>query len=333
MTTRWLITGGCGFIGTALLRTLTRSSGSRVRIIDNLSVGTREDLAAACQFREVTAAQLSADSWMGGAPCELVVGDIGDLALAGQACSGADVVVHLAANAGVAQSVQDPHFDCVTNVLGTLNYLDVARRNKVRRFILASSGAAVGECEPPIDEEKVPHPASPYGASKSAAEGYCSAYYRTYGLETVCLRFGNVYGPGSTHKSSVVAKFIKQLLRGEVLEVYGDGTQSRDYIYVDDLVGAILAASHRDSVGGEVFQIATSRETTILELVEMLRTVAKAKGVPDPTVSHMAPRSGDVRRNFSDTSKARAKLGWQADTKLSEGLGRTLEWFLSRPAR
>jgi UDP-glucose 4-epimerase len=310
-----------------------RSGDSRIRIIDNLSVGTREDLAATCDFREVNAAQLSAESWVSGAPCELVVGDIGDLALASQVCAGADVVVHLAANAGVAQSVQDPHFDCVTNVLGTLNYLEASRRNKVRRFILASSGAAVGECEPPIDEEKVPHPASPYGASKSAAEGYCSAYYRTYGLETVCLRFGNVYGPGSTHKSSVVAKFIKQLLSGEVLEVYGDGTQSRDYIYVGDLLNAILSASTTERAAGEVFQIATNRETTVLELLEMLRETSKVHGLEAPTVSHAQPLKGEVQRNFSDTRKAARILGWKATTSLTEGLSKTFAWFISHTGR
>lgn len=328
MTTRWLITGGCGFIGTSLIRSLMRSGDPRVRVIDDLSVGTRDDLAAVCRFSEEDPSRLSAESWSNGEACQLVVGDIGSLDTANQACAGADVVVHLAANAGVAQSVQDPHFDCLTNVVGTLNYLDASRRNNVKRFIFASSGAAVGECEPPIDEQKVSRPASPYGASKSAGEGYCSAYYRTYGLQTVCLRFGNVYGPGSKHKTSVVAKFIKQVLSGDALEVYGDGTQSRDYIYIDDLVGAILAASDKDAAGGEVFQIATNRETTVLELIEALRTIAKARGVAHPEVSHSATRSGDVRRNFSDTSKARSLLGWSADTALDEGLRTTFDWFL-----
>jgi UDP-glucose 4-epimerase len=211
-----------------------------------------------------------------------------------------------------------------------LNYLDASRHNNVKRFIFASSGAAVGECEPPIDENKVPRPASPYGASKSAGEGYCSTYYRTYGVETACLRFGNVYGPGSKHKSSVVAKFIKQILRNEVLEIYGDGAQSRDYIYIDDLVRAILAAAERDGVSGEVFQIATSRETTVLELIEKLRTISISNGMPKPKISHAQARSGDVRRNFSDTSKAERVLRWSANMSLDEGLSRTLAWFLSQ---
>lgn len=301
----------------------------QIRVVDNLSVGTREDLAAVGGFQETDPGQLSADSWSSAEPRQLAVGDIGSQALADQACAGADVVVHLAANAGVAQSVQDPRFDCLTNVVGTLNYLEASRRNKVKRFIFASSGAAIGECEPPIDEQKVPRPTSPYGASKAAGEGYCSTYYRTFGLETVSLRFGNVYGPGSTHKSSVVAKFIKQILSQQTLEVYGDGGQSRDYLYIEDLVQAILAASEADQVAGEVFQIATSRETTVLELLEKLQTISKANGLGDPRIAHVAARNGDVRRNFSDTRKAARVLGWRATTTLDEGLGRTFAWFLN----
>ena len=133
----------------------------------------------------------------------------------------------------------------------------------MKRFVFASSGAPVGEVKLPIHEELAPHPVSPYGASKLAGEGYCSAYYRTYGLETVALRFGNVYGPGSTHKGSVVAKFIRQALAGETLEIYGDGTQTRDFIYVDDLIKAIWQASRVPNIGGEESQIATNRETTL----------------------------------------------------------------------
>jgi UDP-glucose 4-epimerase len=336
MAKKWLITGGCGFIGTALIRNLTRAGDQQITVVDNLSIGSREDLEAASEFREMDPGALPVQSWSRGQSCQLVVGDIGNRALAEQVCAGADVVVHLAANAGVAQSVQDPHFDCLTNVVGTLNYLDAARRAGVPRFIFASSGAAVGECEPPTDEQKLPRPASPYGASKAAGEAYCSTYHRTFGLETVCLRFGNVYGPGSKHKGSVVAKFIKQILAGETLEVYGDGGQSRDYLYIDDLVQAIRAAAEAENVGGETFQIATSRETTVLELLEKLHTVSKARGVEPARVSHAATRSGDVRRNFSDTSKAARMLGWSAPTTLDEGLGRTFDWFMSvsgtRPA-
>jgi UDP-glucose 4-epimerase len=170
-------------------------------------------------------------------------------------------------------------------------------------------------------------PVSPYGASKLAGEGYCSAYFRTYGVETVALRFGNVYGPGSDHKNSVVAKFIQQALRGETLEIYGDGNQTRDFIYIDDLIGAIRSAVTTSCIGGEIFQIGTNRERTVAELVEKLLSILAQAGIKDVDVTHGPPRRGDVRRNFSYTSKARKLLGWQAQVELDEGLTRTVRWF------
>jgi UDP-glucose 4-epimerase len=221
------------------------------------------------------------------------------------------------------------------NVIGTFNMLEAARINQVSRFVFASSGAPAGECEPPIHEELPPHPVSPYGASKLAGEGYCSAYAKTFGLETVALRFSNVYGPGSTHKSSVVAKFIKQALNGETLVIYGDGTQTRDFIYIDDLIEAIYKAatilsslSSNLSLGGETFQIATSRETTLDEVTALLLKLLEKNGVPLPKVEKTAPRLGDVKRNFSDTTKAEKMLGWKSQWPLKKGIKRTIRSFL-----
>ena len=142
----------------------------------------------------------------------------------------------------------------VVNIVGTFNFLQAARHNNVSRFIFASSGAPAGEVVPPIHEELPPHPVSPYGASKLAGEGYCSAFNKTYGVETVMLRFGNVYGPGSLHKGSVVAKFIRNAIDGEPLVVYGDGSQTRDFIYIEDLIRAVLLASEVPNVGGKFFK-------------------------------------------------------------------------------
>jgi UDP-glucose 4-epimerase len=321
----WLITGGCGFIGTSLINTLIKEGGHRIRIVDNLSVGSRNDLAAVAEFTEIDANELTAKSE---ATCQLIVGDILDDSLAIKVTKDVDVIIHLAANTGVAPSVENPRMDCVTNIIGTLNYLEAARQNQVQRFVFASSGAPIGECTPPIHEEMVPHPVSPYGASKLAGEGYCSAYFRTYGIETVALRFGNIYGPGSGHKNSVVAKFIKQSLNGETLEIYGDGKQTRDFIYIDDLIQAIRLAATKDGVGGEVFQIATAKETTLSELVDTLVPILNEAGIENVKVHHTAPRLGDVKRNYSDTTKARQRLGWQDWTTLSTGLKQTVDWFL-----
>ena len=323
----WLVTGGCGFIGTALIRTLMQEGGHSVRVVDNLAVGTREDLAAASDFVEVSPEELGPIS--PGGRVELLVGDIKDEDLALRAAEGADVIVHLAANTGVMPSVEDPRSDCMSNVLGTLNYLEAARHNGVGRFVFASSGGTViGEAEPPIHEEMVAHPVAPYGASKLAGEGYCSAYFKTFGIETVALRFGNVYGPLSGHKNSVVARFIKRALDGEVLEIYGDGTQTRDFIYVADLVGAVRLAATVDGVGGEVFQIATSAETTVQELTDKLLPALASAGLNNIEIRKTAARRGEVRRNYADTSKAHRMLGWKAAVGLDDGLARTVDYFV-----
>ncbi len=324
----WLVTGGCGFIGTALIRSLAKEGGHAIRVVDNLSVGTREDLAAAGDFVEVSAGELG--PMVSGEHLELVAGDITDDDLALRAAKGADVIVHFAANTGVMPSVEDPRGDCMSNVVGTLNYLEAARHAGVGRFIFASSGGTIiGEVEPPIHEEMPPHPVAPYGASKLAGEGYCSAYFRTFGVESVTLRFGNVYGPLSGHKNSVVARFIKRAVEGEVLEIYGDGTQTRDFIYVDDLIRAVRLSTTVDGVGGEVFQIATNAETTVQELTDRLLPALAAAGIDGIEVRKTAARRGEVRRNYADTSKAQRMLGWKAEVGLDEGLKRTVDYFVN----
>jgi len=327
----WLITGGCGFIGTSLVENLVAKGGHFIRIIDNLSVGTRENLARVCSYTEFDPNALSPESDFPlpdtSPSVQFIVGDILSEELALKAAEKIEVIVHLAASTGVGESVEDPRLDCLANVIGTLNYLEAARHNQVKRFIFASSGAPIGEREPPIHEEVAAKPVSPYGASKLSGEGYCSAYYRTYGVETVALRFGNVYGPGSDHKNSVIAKFIKQAIAGDTLEIYGDGKQTRDFIYIEDLMSAIHSAVRVDKIGGEIFQIGTNKERTVAEVVEKLIPILAQAGIKDVDVRHGPLRRGDVRRNFSDTSKARKLLGWQAQVELETGLKRTWEWF------
>jgi len=326
MGLNWLITGGCGFLGTALVRSLRQSDANRVRVVDNLIGGTRDDLnAAGGTFTERAVDSLKSDP----EGLELVVADIRDRMAMVAVTKGIDIVVHLAANTGVGPSVKNPYMDCEVNVMGTLCCLDGARVNGVKRFVFASSGAPIGEVEPPIHEELPAHPVSPYGASKLAGEGYCSAYARCYGLETVALRFGNVYGPGSKRKESVVAKFVSRAMRRETLEVYGDGGQTRDFIYVGDLIEAISLAAVTPGIGGETFQIATSRETTIAELIDVLLPIIDGSGIDLPVIIHTEARQGDVRRNFSDTRKASRLLGWEARTELAEGLQITVEDLLN----
>ena len=321
---KWLITGGCGFIGTNLIQWLQRQGTHHIRIVDNLSSGTRSNLTRISSCIEKNPIAIDAPP----EGLELVVGDILDEELAHRVVLGVDAIVHLAANTGVTPSVEEPRSDCYANIIGTLNYLEAARQRKIQRVVFASSGAPIGNVTPPIHEELPPHPVSPYGASKLAGEGYCSAYYHSFGLNTIALRFGNVYGPGSHHKDSVVAKFIRQALDGEVLEIYGDGTQTRDFIYIDDLVEAIYLAGTGTGMGGEIFQIASNRETTVGEVTEHIVKSLEAKGITNVRVMNAERRVGDVMRNYSDTTKARKVLGWHPRTSLQLGLEKTVDFFL-----
>lgn len=320
----WLITGGCGFIGTALIRALLREGGHAVRVLDNLGTGTRGDLARVAPYEELARHDIHSSP----SGVELVVGDVVDTQLAIDVALGCDIIVHLAASTGVELSLRNPRADLIANVIGTFNYLEAARCHRIGRFVFASSGASAGEVEPPIHEEVAPHPASPYGASKLAGEAYGSAYKHAFGIDTITLRFGNVYGPGSIHKSSVVARFIRAALAQISLEVHGDGSQTRDFIYIDDLVDAVVRASSAPDVGGETFQIASGAETTIGELAARVARALEQAGVRNPGVTRADVGAQGVKRNFSDTTKARVRLGWEPKMTLDEGLQRTVSYFL-----
>ena len=329
----WLITGGCGFLGTSLVAYLQSiASDVNIRIMDNLSVGSKKDLAEVSTFKEITSGELYSSP----EGVELFVADILNSQAAEKACSGIDIVVHLAANTGVGPSVENPRSDMEANVVGTFNMLDAAKTSRVGKFIFASSGAPIGEVKPPITEDKPAKPVSPYGASKLAGEGYCSAYFRTFGLQTVSLRFGNVYGPRSKHKNSAVAKFLKQALAGGAIEIYGDGNQTRDFLYIDDLIQAVVLAARTDiGTGGEVFQIATYKETTINEISLAIKEIIEKEVGKKVFIEYSSPRAGDVKRNYSDISKAQRVLGYKPVYDLQKGLQQTFKYFanLTRTAK
>jgi UDP-glucose 4-epimerase len=299
-----LITGGAGFIGSTLARLLSER-GDRVRILDDLSIGQR--------------------AYLDGVPHELIVAPLADPDAVRDAVDGVDAVVHLAARAGIPDSVADPLGTFAVNVGQLLGVLDGARRAGVPRFVFASSNAAAGEHEPPADETDLPHPLSPYGASKLAGEGYCQAYSATYGMAACALRFSNAYGPRSLHKKSVVAAWLRAALAGEPITVHGDGQQTRDFVYVDDLAAAVVAAldAPADVVAGEIFQVGTGHETTINELAHAVRS---AVGRP-VEIRRAEARAGDVRRNVSRVDKAAVRLGYRARVSLTQGLGTTARWF------
>lgn len=318
---RVLVTGGAGFIGASLVRLLLER-GFVITVLDNLSVG-RPD-------------------YLNGLPMHFLAGDVLDSEAVSHAVAGNEAVVHLAAQTGVPGSLADPRRDCEVNVLGTLALLEACRAEKEKaerasnsassreqrgpRFIFASSNAPLGRQTPPATEDKAPLPVSPYGASKLAGEAYCLAYQGSWGLETIALRFGNVYGPFCGHKNSVVAQFFKDILAQGRITLDGDGEQTRDFIYVGDLCRAILLALD-SRISGEVFQIATGVETSIRELAVTAQQVTTRK----LELFHGPARQGDVRRNYSSIAKARAALGWEPETSLADGLRATWNWFQASP--
>ena len=303
-----LVTGGCGFIGRNLVPALVRAD-TQVRVLDNFSVGTPSALE--------------------GCDVEMMEGDVRDFEAVTRAVQGMDAVVHLAAQTGVIPSQQDPRLDFEVNAGGTLNLLLASREGRVGRFVVASSGAPLGNVQPPVHEAIPPKPTSPYGASKLACEGYCSAFYGSYGLHTVALRIANVYGPRSSHKQSVVARFAREGLHTRQVTIYGDGQQTRDFIHVDDVCEAFVRALEVEEAAGQVIQVATGVETKILDLAQMVRI---ALGQPEVRFNFLPARPGEIRRNFARIDRARQLLGWNPRISISQGVPQTCQWFVDHQA-
>jgi UDP-glucose 4-epimerase len=327
----WLITGGAGFIGVNLLQALlSKGLARQVRIVDDLSSGSA---AMVEQFATLRTLDCNSAEPMGNfAGVELAQVSVIDGTAAKILTRGADVVVHLAANTGVQPSIQNPVADATTNVFGILNYLEAARGAGVKSFVFSSSGAPTGRVEPPIHEEVPCKPMSPYGASKLAGEGYCFAYNAAYGLNTVALRFSNVYGKYSGRKGSVVAQFLRRAVAGESWILNGGGAQTRDFIYVEDLVDAIIRAAALGT-GGELFQIATARETSVAELASIMSAVLREDHGIEARIEQGAALQGDMPRNFADNSKARRILGWTPRMSVEDGLQETAKWFMENHDR
>jgi UDP-glucose 4-epimerase len=305
-----LVTGGAGFIGSNLVDALLER-GDEVTVVDDLSTGRRENLDPALA---------------GGADLvELDIRDAAGLAALAEERR-PEVVFHLAAQIDVRKSVADPAFDAAINVGGTANVLEAVRAAGCRRLVFSSTGGAIyGEGEGqrlPLAEDAPLAPLSPYGQSKFAGEGYLALYERLYGTSGISLRFGNVYGPRQDPlgEAGVIAMFCGRLRAGEPPTVYGDGRQTRDYIYVGDVVAALLAAAESDATGA--INVGTGIETDVLELVDRLKALTNAENF-DPAMA--PPRPGEVQAISIDPSLARERLGWEARTDLDTGLRLTLD--------
>jgi UDP-glucose 4-epimerase len=299
-----LVTGGAGFVGATLVRRLV-ASGHRVRVLDNLSTGDPAHLA--------------------GVDAELVKGDIRDADALDDALRGMTAVIHLAAAGSVVGSVADPVANFEANVIGTFRVLDAARRGGVTNVVQASTGGAlIGDATPPVNERSLPKPISPYGASKLAGEGYAHAFAKTYGIRTVAIRFGNVYGPWSSRKRGVFNVFFESIHAGVPMVIYGDGSASRDYVYVEDIANALQLGLEKDVPGGTVLHAASGVETTVTELAELCR---RAAGVPDHPIEYRPKRAGEVGRNFASYELAKELLGYEPTVPREVGIPRLWKWF------
>jgi UDP-glucose 4-epimerase len=308
-----LVTGGAGFIGSNLVHSLA-ASGRRVRVVDDLSTGSLENVA--------------------GVPgLSVVIGDLRDEQAVREAVDGVEVVFHLGALPSVARSVADPRTSHQVNVNGTMNVLLAARDAGVRRVVYASSSSVYGDTPTlPKHEDMAVAPLSPYAASKLAGEAYCRAFTRVFGLETVSLRFFNVFGPrqdpGSEY-AAVIPRFVTDMLKGERPVLFGDGGQSRDFTYVANAVQAcLLAASAGPEVAGEAINVACGERTTLLELIDLLNELLDSNIGPQT----VAPRKGDVRHSLASIDKAVRFLGYAPHVDLRSGLAETVRWFAGEPA-
>jgi len=306
-----LVTGGAGFIGSHVAERLL-ADGHRVRVLDNFSAGSRANLA----FAGTHAAHL-----------EIVEGDIREPAAVNGAMRGVDIVFHQAAMRSVPRSVKDPLGANDNNVSGTLNVLEAARRADVRRVVYASSSSVYGDRpELPKREDQIPAPISPYAVSKAAGEQYAKVWSRLYGVETVGLRYFNVFGPKqdpTSEYAAVIPRFILWALKTTPLEVHGDGTQSRDFTYIDNVVDANVLAGLASGVGGEVFNVGCGARVSLLAIIASLeRLLGRPLGR-----RHTPARAGDVLHTLADVGKAQRLLGYTPRVAFDEGLRRTLEYF------
>jgi UDP-glucose 4-epimerase len=314
VTNLFLVTGGAGFIGSHLTARLL-AGGGRVRVFDNFSTGSLANLPTAH-----------------GSNLEITTGDVRDVQAVERAVAGVSVIFHQAAMRSVPRSVEDPLGANDNNVTGTLNVFEAARRAGVGRVVYASSSSVYGDRpELPKQEDQLPAPISPYAVSKVAAEHYGQVWHRLYGVETVGLRYFNVFGPRqdpASEYAAVIPRFVLRALRGDPLEVHGDGRQSRDFTYIDNVVEANVLAGGVPDVGGEVFNIGCGVRVSLVDVIARLGRI-----LGQALVSRHTPvRAGDVAHTLADVSKAKRLLGYSPLVDFDEGLARTVEYFRSPQA-
>lgn len=304
----YLVTGGAGFIGSHIVETLV-NRGEKVRVLDNLMTGKYENIA----------------NFEGG--IEFILGDIRDFNVLGKAVDGVDTIFHEAAIPSVPRSVEDPQLNHDSNINGTFNVLLAAHDAGVRRVVYAASSSAYGEIGTGEKrEDQLPSPLSPYAVAKLVGEYYCQVFTRVYGLETVSLRYFNVFGPRqdpSSPYSGVISKFVTTLLNGDRPMIFGDGEQSRDFTYVANVVDANIRAAESADAVGEVINLGVNQRTTLNQLLSELQKIIGTNIAPQ----YEPPRAGDIRHSLADISRAEKLLGFKPLIGLEEGLKATVDWY------
>ncbi|MFQ5880873.1 MAG: SDR family oxidoreductase [Candidatus Methylomirabilales bacterium] len=310
----YLVTGGAGFIGSHLVEALLHQ-GEAVRVLDNFTTGRRENLAPILDR------------------IELLEGDLRDRPMVEKAVEEIEVIFHQGALPSVSRSIEDPMTSHEVNATGTLNLLVAARAARVRRLVYASSSSIYGESPVlPKEEEMPPRPLSPYAVSKLVGEYYCQVFYAVYGLETVCLRYFNVFGPCQDPASpyaAVIPRFIHALLQGKAPVIFGDGHQTRDFTFVANVVNATLLAAHAPGADGQVMNVACGQRFSLLDLVAALRRTLEVDLPP----RFAPPRPGDIRHSQASIAKAQKLLGYQPRVSFEEGLHQTVQWMRSQMGR
>jgi nucleoside-diphosphate-sugar epimerase len=306
----YLITGGAGFIGSNIVKKLLET-GEKVRVVDNFSTGKRENI----------------QEFLGNSDFELIESDLSDLDVCRKAMKGIDFVLHQAAIPSVPRSIADPLATNNSNIAATLNLLIAARDEKIKKFVYASSSAVYGDNPVlPKKEDFSVNPISPYGLTKYTGEKYVQLFYQIFGLHTICLRYFNVFGPKQDPESeyaAVIPKFITALLNKQNPVVFGDGEQTRDFTFVDNIVHANLLAVKAKTGFGEVFNIACGKQISLNQLIELLQEIINTDIKPEYT----EPQQGDITHSHADISKAREILGYEPNIEFKDGLIKTVEWF------
>jgi len=308
---KYLVTGGAGFIGSNIAHGLL-DRGESVRIIDNFSTGKRANIA---DIEDKV---------------ELIDGDIRDFWVVREAVEGVDYILHQAALPSVPRSIKNPLSCNQVNIDGTLNLLECARQASIKRFVMASSSSVYGDTpELPKHEDMPTNPLSPYAVTKLTCEKYCRLYFDLYGLETVCLRYFNIFGPRQDPQSeyaAVIPKFIKAFLKGKQPVVYGDGEQSRDFTYITNAVASNLLATQAPAAPGKYYNIACGSQFTLNQMLDILRGIIDI----DIQAQYTPPRKGDIVHSFANIDRARAELDYDPDVKFEDGLRKTVEWFVKQ---